>query len=201
MFTKRILTLSAFTTSVWDIFDHLGDLRHAIQSGRVDRAFAERVMMAVTQVNGCRYCSFVHTKAALLSGVTSEEIRAISTHEFGQVPPDQIAALMFAQHYAGTGEHPDPEAWQRVIADYGLTAARDLMVYIRLISLANLWGNTFDAVLSRIAGRPVSDNSPWQELAVVFGWIVIVPACIVAWPFRRQRILASPPYDRPAGIS
>jgi AhpD family alkylhydroperoxidase len=82
VFSKRILTVPAFMSSVQEILGHLGDLRRALQSGRVDRAFAERVMMAITQVNGCRYCSFVHTKAALMSGVTSEEIRAIRIGAF-----------------------------------------------------------------------------------------------------------------------
>jgi AhpD family alkylhydroperoxidase len=198
VFTKRILTLSAFTTSVWDIFDHLGDLRHAILGGRVDRAFAERVMMAVTQVNGCRYCSFVHTKAALLSGVTSEEIRAIQTSEFDKIPTDQVAALMFAQHYAEMDGNPDPEAWQRMITVYGADITRDLMVYFRLISLANLWGNTFDALLSRLAGRPAPGSSVLQEFGVVFGWVVIVPICITQWLVFRQRIPVAAPHDQPA---
>lgn len=201
MFSKRILTVPAFMASVHEILGHLGDLRRTLQSGRVDRAFAERVMMAVTQVNGCRYCNFVHTKAALLSGVTSEEIRAIQTSEFDKIPTDQVAALMFAQHYAEMDSHPDLEAWQRMISMYGADITRDLMVYIRLISLANLWGNTFDALLSRVIGQPASNSRLSQEFGVVFGWVAFVPVGLARRLFFRRRGTAATVFDWPARIS
>lgn len=192
---KRIFTVTTFASATEDVLAHLGDLWQALLSNRVDRAFAERVMLAVTGVNACRYCSFFHTRSALLAGVTSSEIQAIAVREFDQVPPDQVVALVFAQHYAETGGHPDPEVWQRVVVAYGPDTTRDLMVWIRLISLANLWGNTFDALLSRTAGWPAAGSSLWQELAVVLGWVVTVPVCAARLPFRRQRALASVRYD------
>ena len=125
--------------------------------------------------------------------MTSSEIQAIAVLEFDQVPSDQVAALIFAQHYAETGGHPDPEAWQRVVEICGPNTARDLMVWIRLISLANLWGNTFDVLMSRIGGHPVSDSNLWQELGVVLGWVVIVPTCAARLPFHRGLALVSAP--------
>jgi AhpD family alkylhydroperoxidase len=178
----------------------VGDLRQAVQSRRIDRAFAERVMLAVTQVNGCRYCSFAHTRMALTAGVTSEEIRAIEANEFGKILPDQVTALMFAQHYAEMDGHPAPEAWQRMIDVYGADVTRDLMVYIRLISLANLWGNTFDALLSRLTVRAAPGSSLLQELGVVFGWIVLVPTGIARRLFFRQHAPTARVFDWPASI-
>ncbi len=148
MFGKRIFTVPTFMASLHDVLLHLGDLWRAVQSGRVDKAFAERVMLAVTQVNSCRYCTLVHTETAPMAGVRPEEIRAISTHEFGSVPPDQVAALMFAQHYAETSGQPDPEAWQRLIDSYGLDTARDVMV-CPYDQPRQSMGNTVDALLSR----------------------------------------------------
>ncbi|MHB9155626.1 MAG: carboxymuconolactone decarboxylase family protein [Endomicrobiales bacterium] len=40
-----------------------------LASGRgLSPAFRERLMLSVTGVNKCRYCSFVHAKAALSAG-------------------------------------------------------------------------------------------------------------------------------------
>ena len=36
----------------------------------LDPAFRERLFLAVTQVNGCRYCSYYHARQALLIGVS-----------------------------------------------------------------------------------------------------------------------------------
>ncbi|WP_256205872.1 carboxymuconolactone decarboxylase family protein [Carnobacterium iners] len=37
----------------------------------------ERIMLAVTQVNGCSVCSYTHTKMALEVGMKSEKIKNI----------------------------------------------------------------------------------------------------------------------------
>ncbi|WP_085558880.1 carboxymuconolactone decarboxylase family protein [Carnobacterium iners] len=39
--------------------------------------FMERIMLAVTQVNGCSVCSYTHTKMALEVGMKSEKIKNI----------------------------------------------------------------------------------------------------------------------------
>ena len=61
MLGKRIFTITTFASAVEDVLAHLGDLLQALLGRRVDRAFAERFMLAVSRVNGCRYCSFVHS--------------------------------------------------------------------------------------------------------------------------------------------
>lgn len=175
-FNKRIYTVTSFRAAVRDIFDHLDDLRAAARGGRVSRAFAERIMLAVTQVNGCRYCNWGHTRAALSSGVTTEEIQSIMERDFAALDPHEVTALAFAQHYAESGGSPDPAAWQRLVETYGADGARDIMAYIRMITLGNLLGNTFDALLSRVVGRPAQGSSLWQELGVLLGSVVIMPA-------------------------
>jgi len=110
--------------------------------------------LAVTQVNDCRYCDYAHTKAALKQGVSEKEIALIGAGELSQFPEEQAIALFFGQHYAETGGHPDPHAWQRLVEYYGEDIANDILSYIRMIMVGNLLGNTFDALLFRVTGRP-----------------------------------------------
>jgi hypothetical protein len=44
-----------FFAAIKDMLFHLGDIKAAVRSGRIDHAFAEKIMLAVTQVNDCRY--------------------------------------------------------------------------------------------------------------------------------------------------
>lgn len=175
-FNRRIYTIATFKEAVESMLNHLPDLRAATRSGRVDKAFAERIMLAVTQVNGCRYCHYGHTRAALMAGVTPAEIQSLTAGELDGLPPDEWVALMFAQHYAETEGHPDPEAWRRVVDTHGEETARDVMAYIRMIMMGNLLGNTFDALLSRLAFRPAAGSSLWQELGVLLGTFILIPA-------------------------
>ncbi len=117
-------------------------------------------MMAVTGVNGCRYCSHVHTKMALESGCSPHEIQAILNQDLGQCREDEAIALAFAQHYAETKDTPSLDAFRRVRKYYGRERARDILHYIQMITIGNLAGNTLDAFRSRLSGHPV-DNGPF----------------------------------------
>ena len=193
-FDKRIYSIASFRQALDDIFAHLPDLRAATRSGRVSRAFAERIMLAVTQVNGCRYCRYAHARAALAAGVTEAEIGHLLEGALGKLPAEEVVALTFAQHYAETGGRPDPAAWQRLVDVYGPDTARDIVAYIRMITMGNLLGNTFDALLYRLTLRPTAPGSSFlQEVGVIFGSVVLVPVRFI----RRERKSQSPPERRP----
>lgn len=166
-FRKRVFTWKSFLTAMGDIFTHLGDISTASKSEVVDRRFAEKIMLAVTQVNGCRYCDYGHAIAALRAGVTQEEIDAIRQGEFSEFLEEEIPALLFAQHYAESNSSPSIEAQQEIEKYYGADGARDMLTWIKMISVGNLLGNTFDALLSRLRGRPSVDSTLWDELAVL----------------------------------
>ena len=176
-FDKRIYTIATFRRALDELFVHLPELRAALRGGRVSKPFAERIMLAVTQVNGCRYCHYGHARAALAAGVTPAEIQHLIAGELGRLPADEVIALTFAQHYAETEGNPDPAAWQRLVDTYGPETARDIMAYIRMITLGNLLGNTFDALLYRLTLRPTArDSSLFQEAGVILGSPLLVPA-------------------------
>lgn len=56
-------------------FRHREKLRQAMRGELVDVAFRERLMLAVTAVNECRYCSYYHAKEALKANLSEAEIR------------------------------------------------------------------------------------------------------------------------------
>jgi AhpD family alkylhydroperoxidase len=170
---RRIYTsLGQFMDSITDILKHTDDLKSAARSKRIDKTFAEKIMLAVTQVNGCRYCDYGHTKSALQAGVPPEEIKKISIGELGDFPEEEAIALYFGQHFAESSGNPDPLAMNRLLEFYGEQKAYDILAYIRMIMFGNLLGNTFDAFLSRLKGCPVSESSIQSELGI-FGLMVV----------------------------
>ncbi len=85
-----------------EALEHMGDMRRAYRSGILDKRFIERIMLAVTQVNGCKMCSYAHTRMALESGMSAQEIRCMLSGEFADVPDSQQKAILYAEHYAQT---------------------------------------------------------------------------------------------------
>jgi AhpD family alkylhydroperoxidase len=195
-FSKRIYTPRSLLQDFRDILDHFHEFRSAVRSRRIDRAFAEKIMLAVTAVNGCRYCSYGHARMALASGVSPEEVDLLLGGEVGHASPEEAPALFFAQHYAESGGHPDPEMMQKLVQTYGQERARDILAHVRMITLGNLSGNTFDVLLSRLGGRPAEGSSLGSEVAtlglLVLGTPllalgVVVKGIIHAVDFRKQR--------------
>jgi AhpD family alkylhydroperoxidase len=168
-FSKRIYIYATFKADTQRIFDHFDGFHQAVRSGRVSKTFAEKIMLVVTQVNGCRYCNYGHSRAALAAGVSETELQDLLALEFKAFPIYEVTALNFAQHYAEANGQPDLEAWQQVVTYYGEDTAHDILAYIRMITFGNLLGNTFDALLSRIKGNPAGGSSLWSELSVLLG--------------------------------
>jgi AhpD family alkylhydroperoxidase len=178
-FNKRIYTFPTFSADVHRIFDQMDDLRRAAHGGRVSKAFAEKIMLVVSSVNGCRYCCYGHSRAALAAGVSETELQNLLAIDLDTFPTHEVTALTFAQHYAEAACQPDPTAWQRVVTYYGEETAQDILAYLRMITFGNLLGNTFDALLSRIAGKPAPASSLRSELSVLLGVFWMPPSRLI----------------------
>ncbi len=139
-----------FLADVAWMFRHRAQLRQARVT--LSPAFRERLMLVVTAVNRCRYCSFAHTRMALAAGVTNAEIVQILDQTFSDCPPDEAPALAYAQHWAETGAAPDPAARERLSCEYGALRAEAIEAVLRMIRAGNLLGNTFDYLLFRLSG-------------------------------------------------
>jgi AhpD family alkylhydroperoxidase len=184
---KRTYTPRTLVRDLREILAHTDDFHSAANSDRVSRAFAERIMLTVTAVNDCRYCSVAHARMALRSGIAPEDVELLLGGEIGNVPPDEAPALLFAQHYAGCGGQPDPAMVQILVETYGPETANDILAHIRMITLGNLLGNTFDALLGRLRGHPPEGSNLGSEVATLGLLVLATPALGIAMGAQRLR--------------
>jgi AhpD family alkylhydroperoxidase len=184
-FNKRIYTPRALlATFQWMVVES-DEFRSAMHSDRVSKVFSERIMLAVTAVNGCRYCSYAHTRMALQNGLSMDEVQRLLEGEIGHVTPEEAPALFFAQHYAENGGRPAADALQQLKDVYGPDMAGEILTHIRMITMGNLSGNTFDALFSRLRGAPAEGSTLWSELLVLL--ILAVGTPIVALAILTKR--------------
>ena len=120
-------------------------------AGQIDSAFRERLMLAVTEVNGCRYCAYAHTRMALAAGLSDADIDALAAGSMEGCPPEQIPALLYAQHWAETDARPDQEARMRLVETCGEAGTEAIELVLRTIRIGNLLGNSFDYLLYRLS--------------------------------------------------
>jgi len=172
---KRLYSPPDFYCFMSDFFSSMASMRAARHNNLVSSQFSERIMMAVTEVNGCRYCSYFHTQVALKAGLDQVEIRMTLTGDFSQVPREELPALLFAQHYAETAGQPEIEILEQLMGTYGSEKGRAIIGYIRAIMVGNAWGNAFDSLRFRLKGQPNSTMTLVQELGVVLGPVIMMP--------------------------
>jgi AhpD family alkylhydroperoxidase len=148
-------------------------------AGLVSAHLSERIMLAVTEVNGCEVCSYAHTRMALESGMAPEEIRMLLAGNTGAIPVDESLAIVFAQHYADSRGNPTRESWQRLLDGYGAAKSLGILGAARMMMIGNALGIALSAFLKRLKGRSVAKSSLGYEAAMMLSVVPLFPAALV----------------------
>ncbi|MBN2085099.1 MAG: carboxymuconolactone decarboxylase family protein [Anaerolineales bacterium] len=147
-FKRRIYhSVGEFLKDLRIILSRRKEIRPLMRGKVIAPAFRERLMLVVTAVNRCRYCSYAHARGALSKGIPQEEINALGNCMFAGSPAEEVQALFYAQHWAEANGEPDPAAREQAAAQYGEPIVRDMELALRMIRAGNLLGNTFDNIL------------------------------------------------------
>lgn len=151
-FKRRIYhRLRDILKDVSNIFRHRTQIKQLMSGELIPGMFRERIMLTVTEVNGCRYCQYAHAKMALRSGLSKEEINALSSGAFHDCPAEEVPALLYAQHWAENKGLPEGDVRQEIIDTYGEKKTELLELAMRMIQMGNLLGNTWDFFLYKIS--------------------------------------------------
>jgi AhpD family alkylhydroperoxidase len=142
---KRVFTLKVFARSVWYFVKNVRPINSSMRSKRIEEEFSERLMLAVTSVNQCRWCATFHTGTALKAGVDQEQIDMILKHfSIEKVADYEKPAMLYAIHFAESTQNPLSAKTQELIAIYGEQKAKDIEYILHIITFGNLIGNTLE---------------------------------------------------------
>lgn len=161
--------------SYWIFYKGIRSMKYMFKAKRnneLSPQFIERIMLAVTEVNGCAICSYAHTKKALESGMSNEEIQKMLSGIIDDVPASEVAAVMFAQHYADTRGNPTRESWQRIVEIYGISKAKGILGSIRTIMIGNAYGIAWSSFFNRLRSRPDQRSNLLYEVSMMLGTIL-----------------------------
>jgi len=185
-FSKRVFTARLFFNDLGFLISNLPKIIRIFVFNQKPEHLIEKIVIVTDAVNGCIYCSWMDAKLAMRSGISEDEIRNLLKLEFHtNASPYELNALLYAQHYAETNRHPDPEMTKNLFDSYGEKIANDIIVAIRMVTFGNLYFNTWLAVISRFRGKPAPNSS------VVFELIYFVLNSIIVLPFVILRRLDS----------
>jgi AhpD family alkylhydroperoxidase len=185
-FRRRTATLRALAPWIAELGRTLPGLVGSY-AGALDPRTRERVILAVTEVNGCRYCAWIHG----------------AWHEYlGDARQDaDEAVLAFARACAEAGAPLDPSPLAVQLPPEALGALR---ATVAQIEVSNLVGNTVDGLLARMTRlRPLDPPAAARELAVVGGALPLAVPLLALAGAMRAVTTAAPPVPKidapPAG--
>ena len=155
------------------------------KSQKISEEFIERIMLAVTEVNGCSVCSYAHTKMALESGFSEEEIDSFLSGSDAYVVPEEAKAILFAQNFADAHGQLDEASYQALVDEYGSAESEVILAAARVMTMGNILGLPLSGFWSRIKGKPYENSSVSYELLMILAPIVLFPVSALELLFRK----------------
>lgn len=178
-FRKRTYTLPKVARHARALVSRSRDAL-AIWRGRVDPALREKIMLSVAQVNGCRYCCYVHTQWAQREGASDEELARVAGLDPESFDRDEWLAISYAQSLA-EGDFADAgsEVADEIERRNGAQRRDDVETIARAMTFANLMANTLDAFLSRLKGEPDPEGRLFDEVVIASVLVLTGPFSVV----------------------
>lgn len=180
-FDKKTFTAKLFLNDLVYLFVHIPHYYSLSKNKKLTDQFIEKVNNITSSVNGCIYCSWFHAKQAVKSGLTEKEIKEMMQLQFQTNASDfELPALLYAQHYAETNRQPDKEMTENLFDFYGKKTANHIIIMIRRIYFGNLYGNTWEAVMSRLKGKPAPQSSIiFEALFFILNFWFMIPITMI----------------------
>lgn len=178
-FRKRVYAAREFARDLAFIAARLREYLAVVRGRRVDAAFAERLRLVTSATNQCVLCARVHRELGEMVGMAQDEIRDLLRNDLrgAGLENGELAAMLYAQHYAETRGAVDPAAKLQLTGTYGTEVAHDIELILRLINFFNRTLNTVEAFISRVSGRGSAAGSN-----AVFELLVTLLSAPIAGP-------------------
>ncbi len=155
--TRDLLRVAARPRSLWSVWVR-GDL---------DPVLREQVMLAVSHANACRYCVVAHHSWALAVGADADALAQLAGLDPEQIDRETQVELAWALARLQAGFGPVDAELERALAARRTPRERtDLDTVVRAMTIANLAGNTFEALLARRRGSAAPGSRLADELAI-----------------------------------
>ncbi|GAA3128435.1 carboxymuconolactone decarboxylase family protein [Streptomyces echinatus] len=121
-----------------------GGLSTAIMQSALPRSTQELMMLRASQINGCGFCTDLHTKEATAAGETAVRLHLVAAWRHSTVFTEpERAALALAEEgtrLADAHEGVSDETWEQVRKHYDDDQTTALVYLVAMINAANRLG-------------------------------------------------------------
>jgi AhpD family alkylhydroperoxidase len=179
-FKKRTITAAQLAGRLASLVPELGTMYRVWLKEEVDAGFREELMLAVSQLNGCIYCSWGHHEWAQISGVSNEELARLEQLDPTGFDRRKWVAISYVRALVKENfVRVQPQLRRAMQHKYSAREIRNIELIANVMDVGNRGSNTFDAMRSRLKGAPASDSRVVDELILSGVFLTIAPIVLV----------------------
>ncbi len=139
-------------------FKAMSGLSRIPQAERIPSSLTERINLAVSGVNECDYCSWLHTKKALELGFSKKDVEGMLQGDLSGLNRAEAAVILYAQHWADTDGNVSAKARKGLEEFWDEETIKSVEAFIVSVYFGNLCSNTVAAFRAGTLPRPFG----WQ---------------------------------------
>lgn len=179
-FRKRTITTRELVGSTVSMVPSMGTIYRVWLKHEIDPGFREELMLAVSELNHCRYCTWAHHEWAQMVGVSDEELAHVEQMDPSGFDRRKWLAISYVRALV-TAQfgRVDKELVREMNANYSPMEIKEIEIVARIMDIGNRAANTWDALLSRLRGGPVADTHVFDELVMSGAFLATAPIVVL----------------------
>ena len=179
-FRKRTITTREVVGNAVSLVPAIGTIYKVWLKHDIDPGFREELMLAVSELNHCRYCTWAHHEWAHMVGVSDDELAHVEQMDPTGFDRRKWLAISYVRALVSANFGPVDKALVREMkAKYTPVEIEEIEVVARIMDIGNRGANTWDAFVSRLRGGPVAETTIFDELVMSGGFLITVPIVVL----------------------
>lgn len=179
-FRKRTITTRELIGSTVSLTPSVGMIYRVWLKHEIDPGFREELMLAVSELNHCRYCTWAHHEWAQMVGVSDEELAHVEQMDPSGFDRRKWLAISYVRALVTAKfGRVDKELVREMNAKYSPMEIKEIEIVARIMDIGNRAANTWDAFLSRLRGGPVADSHILDELVMSGAFLATAPIVVM----------------------
>lgn len=185
---KRTIGTLGFFGGILSFAGQLPTIFRIWQKHEIEAGFREELMLAVSKLNDCKYCAWGHHEWAHAAGISDDELDHIEHGDPEGVDRAKWLAISYVVALVSSDfKHVPHELIQEMQASYSKNEINEIELVARMMDVANRAANTFDAMLSRLHGKPAHDSHVLDEFVLSGVFWIVAPVSILILSQQSER--------------
>jgi AhpD family alkylhydroperoxidase len=146
----------------------------------LDPGLREELMLAVSKLNDCRYCSWGHHEWAHIAGVPEDELAQIEQMDPIHFDRRKWLAISYVRELVNARfGSVSGDLLREMQTNYSKREIAEIVLVAKVMDMSNRGANTWDSMLSRLRGKPAAESRLVDEAVLSVAFFAVAPVIVM----------------------